>query len=71
MKRRFFTSWEAILLFLLITAQGALMVGTEVVAYLYRIPPVRVVVPHVSQFSSLVSPYGLGVDGELLSSFAK
>lgn len=71
MKRRFFTSWEAILLFLLITAQGALMVGTEVVAYLYRVPPVRVVVPNVSQFSSLVSPYGLGVDGELLSSFAK
>lgn len=71
MKRRFFTSWEAILLFLLITAQGALMVGAEVVAYLYRVPPVRVVVPNVSQFSSLVSPYGLGVDGELLSSFAK
>lgn len=71
MKRRFFTSWEAILLLLLITAQGALMVGTEVVAYLYRVPPVRVVVPNVSQFSSLVSPYGLGVDGELLSSFAK
>ncbi|KAF1076580.1 transglycosylase SLT domain-containing protein [Halodesulfovibrio sp. MK-HDV] len=71
MKRRFFTSWEAILLFLLITAQGALMVGTEIAAYLYRVPPVRVVVPNVSQFSSLVSPYGLGVDGELLSSFAK
>ena len=71
MKRRFFTSWEAILLFLLITAQGALMVGAEVVAHLYRVPPVRVVVPNVSQFSSLVSPYGLGVDGELLSSFAK
>lgn len=71
MKRRFFTSWETVLLFLLITAQAALMVGTEVATYLYRIPPVRVAVPNVSQFSSLVSPYGLGVDGELLSSFAK
>ncbi|SIN90877.1 transglycosylase SLT domain-containing protein [Halodesulfovibrio marinisediminis] len=71
MKRRFFTSWEAVLLLLLISAQTALMVGPEIVTYLYRIPPVRVVVPNVSQFSSLVSPYGLGVDGELLSSFAK
>lgn len=71
MKRRFFTSWEVVLLLLLITAQAALMVGQEIVTYLYRIPPVRVVVPNVSQFSSLVSPYGLGVDGELLSSFAK
>ncbi|MCT4626629.1 transglycosylase SLT domain-containing protein [Halodesulfovibrio sp.] len=71
MKRRFFTSKEAYFLFLLIAAQAVIMLGTEVVTYLYRMPPVRVVVPNVSQFSSLVSPYGLGVDGELLSSFAK
>ncbi|MEZ0577059.1 hypothetical protein ACAG65_13690, partial [Halodesulfovibrio aestuarii] len=71
MKRRFFTSWEAVLLLFLIAAQAMFMVGPEVMSYLYRLPPVRVVVPNVSQFSSLVSPYGLGVDGELLSRFAK
>ncbi|SHJ36314.1 transglycosylase SLT domain-containing protein [Halodesulfovibrio aestuarii] len=71
MKRRFFTSWEAVLLLFLIAAQAMFMVGSEVMSYLYRLPPVRVVVPNVSQFSSLVSPYGLGVDGELLSRFAK
>ncbi|WP_066857080.1 MltF family protein [Halodesulfovibrio spirochaetisodalis] len=69
--RRFFTSREAVFLLVLIVAQVALMLGTDIIAYLHRLPPVRVVVPNVSQFSSLVSPYGLGVDGELLSAFAK
>ena len=56
---------------MLMAAQLALVSGSSVVDFLYRAPAVRIVVPYVSQFSSLVSPYGLGVDGELLSSFAK
>lgn len=71
MRKRFFSLREKSLLLIFIIAQLSLLFGYQVFIYLYRIPPVRVVVPYVSQFSSMISPYGLGVDGELLSRFAK
>ena len=71
MRKHFFSLREKTFLLIFIIAQLIVLFGYQVFVYIYRIPPVRVVVPYVSHFSSMVSPYGHGVDGELLSQFAK